>query len=273
MRLTLASGDSVPYLDDSHAQEYADVIVKSEDGIDFRFNKLFFVALMTMGAENKSLWSTNKLNPDLLDHWTIDQEIVISTNYTYQDLKIICDFIMQGILPCPIEDIFSGKMAGNLMEIFHSFGLDLTSILADNNKEKDVEVQNKPTDNDEATQSHKRILNENIDVSEPKRIKICFGLPPILADSKKEKVVELQNKPADDEDTNSQERILNENFDVSEPKYIKIEENTSDSELHEVFEEVFKTEENWNENDTSEDESDSETDEDVELPEKKDTSA
>ena len=54
MRLALASGDSVPYLNVSNAQEYADVIVKSEDGMDFRFNKLFFVALMTMGTENKS---------------------------------------------------------------------------------------------------------------------------------------------------------------------------------------------------------------------------
>ena len=132
MRLALDSVTNVPYLKDSNVSHYADVKVKSENGNEFSFNKLHFVALM--------MWSPNNLNSDFLERLNTDQDVMISTNFSCQELEMICDFILKGILPCPIDEIFSGEMSRDKVEIFNTFGLDIASILANSQNIEEMEI-------------------------------------------------------------------------------------------------------------------------------------
>ena len=155
MRLALDSVTEVPYLKDPNISQFADVKVKSENGTEFRFNKLHLVALM--------MWSPNNLNPDIHECLNTNQDFTISTNFSCQEIKMICDFVMEGILPCPIDEIFSGEMSRNEVDIFNTFGLDLASILANSQNIEEMEEIIQENETNELKDSHWQNDSENVD--------------------------------------------------------------------------------------------------------------
>ena len=107
----------LPYLDDSVLERFSNIIIKSEDGAEFHLNELLFVS-----------WS--KCGNEMIKDSYINDKIIISSEYCKSELKMFCDFIMKGILPCSIIDILNGKISPQLHNVFVGFGVDLVSKLS-----------------------------------------------------------------------------------------------------------------------------------------------
>ena len=108
---------TLPYLQDELISEFSNIVIKSEDGTKFQLNELLFLS-----------WS--KCASDMIkDSFALDNEIVISSEYSPQELKIFCDFIMRGTLPCSMMDIVNKILNEDLDNLFLNFGVNLYSIV------------------------------------------------------------------------------------------------------------------------------------------------
>ena len=106
-----------PDLKDSVVKEFANIVIKSEDGGEICVNILFLVS-----------WS-RFAKAILKDALNKDHDVIISSNIIQSDLKIFHDFIMKGILPCAEMDIINGEMSSETNNLFLSFGVDLNIIV------------------------------------------------------------------------------------------------------------------------------------------------
>ena len=108
---------TLPYLQDQLIREFSNIVIKSEDGTEFRLNELLFAS-----------WS--KCASDMIkDSFALDNDIVILSEYSPQEVKIFCDFIMRGTLPCSMMDIVNKTLNEDLDNLFLNFGVNLYSIV------------------------------------------------------------------------------------------------------------------------------------------------
>ena len=108
---------TLPYLQDELISEFSNIVIKSDDGTEFQLNELLFLS-----------WS--KCASDMIkDSFALDNGIVISSEYSPQELKIFCDFIMRGTLPCSMMDIVNKTLNEDLDDLFLNFGVNLYSIV------------------------------------------------------------------------------------------------------------------------------------------------
>ena len=108
-KVTLKSHIELPYLQPEVIEDFANLIIKSQDGLVIEVNPWLLV-------------SCSDLMKVVLHDCLVgqDQEAVISTNLSYTDLKNFQEFIMKGVLPCPKEDICNDRMDPHMDAVFAS---------------------------------------------------------------------------------------------------------------------------------------------------------
>lgn len=118
-KVALKSHIELPYLQQEVIEDFANLIIKSQDGLVIEVNPWLLV-------------SCSDLMKIVLHDFLVgqvEQEAVISTNLSYTDLKNFQEFIMKGVLPCPKEDILSDRMDPHMDAVFASFGVDLKYLM------------------------------------------------------------------------------------------------------------------------------------------------
>ena len=104
-------GSQIFYLDKNHLDQNLDVTLISESGEKIGVNHLQLVALTR----------------DFLFEQLFDENIFITTNLNFKDLKMVANFITEGILPLP-QDTLRAKIPENISAIFSSFGIFLDQL-------------------------------------------------------------------------------------------------------------------------------------------------
>ncbi len=107
-------GTQIYYLSKEHLNNFQNVTLVSESGDKVKVNHL------QLAAFSGSLF----LHLDL----TEPDECVVSTNLSYEDVKTVADFISEGILPQPMEQLRK-EVPQSLRTLFDSFGINLSKIL------------------------------------------------------------------------------------------------------------------------------------------------
>ena len=121
MRLHLEPSSEVPYLNRSIVDEFSELTIRSEDGQEVKVNHLLLISW--------SNFSKALLHKSLLQN----EDFIISSNFSLQDLQMFRDFVMQGTLPCSETDIMSGMMPISFDHVFQTFGINLQFIVANLN--------------------------------------------------------------------------------------------------------------------------------------------
>ena len=129
--MTSLKTSRIYYLTDDFVEFTDCVKICSNDGFSITINKLFLVAFSPL------LKSTFENLPDA-------EEIIISSEFNKNDIKIVTDFCSMGILPLPLETI-STKKPEELIKLFMTFGIDLLKVLFENAIKKD-EIKTQDTD-------------------------------------------------------------------------------------------------------------------------------
>ena len=117
MKLHPGPSFQVPYLNQETIEEFANLRIKTESGKFVNINLLLLVS-----------WC--KFPKDLLeDAIAHNEELVISSNLKDQDVVLVRDFIMKGVLPFDFTDIVNGKLPHEINDIFNCFGIDLMALM------------------------------------------------------------------------------------------------------------------------------------------------
>ena len=119
-RLQFGADSPLPYLNHSIIEEFSQIVVISEEGAQFRLNHLLLVSWSPF-AKNFMKGSfcplIGAINSD---------DVVISTNFTQMELKMLQNFIMRGDLPCSENEILNGTTSPEIdLQVFTSFGINL----------------------------------------------------------------------------------------------------------------------------------------------------
>ena len=85
MKLRLDFATEIPYLTKTIIKDFANLIIKSDDGTELKINHLLLIS-----------WS-NYFKDILQVPMMNNYDIVISSNLNNSDLKMLCDFITKGI--------------------------------------------------------------------------------------------------------------------------------------------------------------------------------
>ena len=107
----------LPYLNSDVIEDFADLKIKSEDGLEIQINPWLLISC------------SDFMKQVLYDCLFQDQETIISTNLNYTDLKNFQEFIMRGVLPCPKSDIMSNQLDPDIESVFSCFGVDLKYLM------------------------------------------------------------------------------------------------------------------------------------------------
>ena len=59
-----------------------------------------------------------------------NEEVWIISEFDSIEIKMVTDFISEGILPLPMQDLLDKKIPTSISQVFKSFGIDLEEILA-----------------------------------------------------------------------------------------------------------------------------------------------
>ena len=118
-RMRLVSSEKYPYLRYSVIEEYADLIILSEDKQEFYFNKLLFMSWISVGFKHDyKKFIFNPLVMELRDYFVNCQDMIIASNLSNYELKVLSDFVMNGDLPCSQSDILNDRISDEDLGIF-----------------------------------------------------------------------------------------------------------------------------------------------------------
>ena len=108
----------IPWIQEHILEEYADLVIKSNDGQDIKINHLLLVSCSEIAK--RMLRDAARLG---------QEDLIMSSNLSYSDLKVFQDFIMKGNLPCPQENILNDELSPEIDAIFSCFGVDLSYLM------------------------------------------------------------------------------------------------------------------------------------------------
>ena len=133
----------LPYLNSDVIEDFADLKIKSEDGLEIQINPWLLISC------------SDFMKHVLYDSLFQDQETIISTNLNYTDLKNFQEFIMKGVLPCPKSDILSNQMDPDIESVFACLGVDLKYLMEYFYIKKETKFDNDDDDRKENSDSTK----------------------------------------------------------------------------------------------------------------------
>jgi hypothetical protein len=155
-KISLKSNSVFDYLSNTVLSEYSVIKVKSENGRTiFMFNHLVMASLSEM-----------LFNIFYEEFDTID-EIVISTDISEQELTLVHNFVMEGILPQKIDDILADKLDIKLENLFKKFGIDLSAIIRGQVPMKKEIIDHQDVYNDDIFEDDfklEKVLSEKIEI-------------------------------------------------------------------------------------------------------------
>ena len=106
--------ERLPYLSAEVIEEFAEIVIKSDSGYEFRINHLLW-----MGWSNLS----KRLLHDALIY-NLDV-VTITTDFSSNEIHMLYNFIMKNILPCSEMEIVNDKLAPEINNVFLTFGINL----------------------------------------------------------------------------------------------------------------------------------------------------
>ena len=109
-------------------EDLLDLSIKSANGYNISINKLFLVSLSPLLKQNFT-----DLEPN------VDENFTIITDYDQNEIEFLVNFCAHGILPKPMLDLVKDE---KILNVFHSFGIDLKRILFKTEKNKEIFCQN-----------------------------------------------------------------------------------------------------------------------------------
>lgn len=112
-------GPAIPYLDTNHLKSHFNVTLVAENGSKIMVNNL------QMAAFSRPMLEA------LIDN---DEDTIITTNLDQDDLIMVANFITEGLLPMPCEEL-QNSMPDHVAKTFLSFGIFLKDVL---NKDQQV---------------------------------------------------------------------------------------------------------------------------------------
>ncbi len=118
--VVLKSSVALNYLTRDYLAENANVKVVSSDGIAFKMNHL------AMSSFSNLLYS---ILCDVWEHREISESIVISTNIDSSELRLIENFVTEGLLPHPAEELKASADTFASKNVFDAFGYNLVSLV------------------------------------------------------------------------------------------------------------------------------------------------
>ena len=124
-KMVLLNSTKIPYLNPETIEEFAQIIIKLEDGREIKLNHLC-LASWSRRFSAKLLYSSHNNNVFFEEQ---NDNITISSNYNFEEVVIFRDFIMKGVLPCSENDIRNDKLPHEINNIFLNFGIDLKYVL------------------------------------------------------------------------------------------------------------------------------------------------
>ena len=134
-KLQFGADRPLPYLNHSIIEEFSQIVVISEEGAQFRLNHLLLVSWSPF-AKHFIKGGFCPVNFPAIQ----SDDVVISTNFTQMELKMLHNFIMRGDLPCAEDEILNGNLNPEIDMVFTSFGINLNLIL--NSKYIKIEQDN-----------------------------------------------------------------------------------------------------------------------------------
>ena len=128
--MKLTSNEKYPYLKYSVIEEFSDLIILSEDKQEYHFNKLLLLSWISIGFQHDyKKFIFNPLIMELRDCFVNCQDMIIASNLSSHELKVLSDFVMNGDLPCSQSDILNDRISDEDLSIFKCFGINLKVIL------------------------------------------------------------------------------------------------------------------------------------------------
>ena len=106
--------DQLYYLNDDITDKFAEIVVKSIDGQEIRMNHLLLVSLSNLF---KIMLNESKCQAN---------EIILYTDFSFENLKILQNFLSKGTLPCSKEQNISSEIS----HLFYTFGIEWNSFNA-----------------------------------------------------------------------------------------------------------------------------------------------
>ena len=165
--------DQLYYLDDDIAEKFAEIVVKSKDGQEIRMNHLLLVSLSNLF---KIMLEESKCQAN---------EVILYTDFSLENLKILQNFLIRGILPCSKERNISSEIS----HLFNTFGIEwnLNAVF----KTPTIFVKKEPANaiktdipmsDDEDEEEKELVLDEKIEIKrEPEEIILKIPKNEIIA--------------------------------------------------------------------------------------------
>ena len=122
--MTLRSSETAVYLFKSHTEQFTDVHLVSRSGDRFEVCSAMLACLSKI--LKKSLSELVFTDVDVF---------VIKTDYESKDLEMVVNFVMEGLLPKPIDSLIGDQA---IMNVFKSFGISLEDLLF---KKSDIKTE------------------------------------------------------------------------------------------------------------------------------------
>ena len=136
----------IPWVQEHVLEEYADLVIKSNDGQDIKINHLLLVSCSEIAK--RIIRDAARLGQK--------DDLIISSNLNYSDLKVFQDFIMKGNLPCPQESILNDELPPEIDAIFSCFGVDLSYLMRSHLIKVEMKEMIKPED-------HHHMITDDVD--------------------------------------------------------------------------------------------------------------
>ena len=129
MRLALDVDSKLPYLEEQIIKDFSNITIISEDNERFQINPVLLLSWIRIGGSIHFVKDDKPMKKPMIkvldDHFSNDQNVIISSNLKKEDLAMVCSFLERGALPISEEDVMNGIIPQEVNQLFSCFGIDL----------------------------------------------------------------------------------------------------------------------------------------------------
>ena len=100
MRLALDVDTKLPYLDEQVIKDFSNITIISEDNERFQINPVLLLSWIRIGGAIHFVKDDKPMKKPMIkvldDHFSNDQNVIISSNLKKEDLSMVCSFLEKG---------------------------------------------------------------------------------------------------------------------------------------------------------------------------------